>query len=229
MLFTHIAQVFRASEFDGLVNVNAQRIRFITILLTYLVWMVFVGISRGAWLEWDYNPPSQGVTNYRVWVGTNSGNYGTNYDVGNTNLFQISRLTLPRGKTNFFAVTAYNGFGESDLSEEVFTNWTSAAVSPITNVTLRVPTGKFYVERADTTAAWLSLNVVTGPTNIAFPITGLMGFYRYRPYFLSFSNPKGGATKLMVAKQPMFKRKPAQVVEVQPARIVQPNLDPSKR
>lgn len=198
--------------------------------LICLVWMVFVTLAHGAWLGWTFNPASEGVTNYRAWVGTSSGRYDTSYDVGNTNLWLIPRLTIPFGRTNFFAVTAQDIFGENELSEEVFTNWMLIATPPITSVALRVPPGKFYVERGDTTAAWASASTVTGPTNMAFPITGTIGFYRYRPYFLSFANPKGAATKLMAAKKPVFKKKPAQVVEPQPVRIIGPiNLMPPKQ
>lgn len=192
-----------------------------------LAWMV-CAVSHGAWLRWDHNPEDQGVNGYYVLAGTNSRDYVFKKDVGNINGWLIPRLYIPLGKTNYFAVTAYNSEGESELSAEVFTNWAVMALPPITNVTLRVPSGKFYVERADTAAAWLSLNVITGPTNMSFPTSGTMGFFRFRPYFVSAANPKGGATKLMAMKQPTNKRKSKPVAVSAPIDLSGVNLDPSK-
>lgn len=196
--------------------------------------MVFITLSHGAWLEWDFNPASEGVIGYYGYAGTNSRNYTLRIDVGDTNLWRFSRLTIPRAATNYFAVTASNSEGESDFSEEVFYVWPNTINAPFTNVTLRILAGKFYVEHGDTPSpsAWLVKNVVTGPTNISFPTVGTMGFFRYRPYFVSFANPKGGSAKLMAAKKPMLTAevKPVPISTPHPTPVIGPvNLDPSKR
>jgi len=59
------------------------------------------------------NDPS--VQGYRLYLGIESGHYLENGDVGNVTTY---RITVPNGFTWYFAVTAYNGAGESALSEE---------------------------------------------------------------------------------------------------------------
>lgn len=192
-----------------------------------------IGLSRGAWLEWDRNPETN-VVGYNVYTGAVSRVYGPAINMGNVTTASVSTHA---GMT-YFAVTAYDSDGlESDYSAEVFyrklSNPGGLPNHALTNVTLRVPSGKFYVERGDTTTAWAALPTVIGPTNISFPITGTMGFYRYRPYFVSFANPKGGAAKLIAVKNPMFKAtvKPRPVSPTTNAPSIDAsrvNLDPSK-
>jgi hypothetical protein len=81
----------------------------------------FSANSLGAYsltLAWDSDPSSDGVTGYRVYFGTTSGNYTSSVDVGNVTTGVISNLA--GGVTYFFVVTAYNASGlESTPSAEV--------------------------------------------------------------------------------------------------------------
>jgi hypothetical protein len=81
---------------------------------------VFAGFRT---LEWD---PSAGATGYKVHYGDLSGNYATTIDV--TNDIQTTQQGAVRYTTEedlddcttwYFAVTAYNGAGESGYSNEV--------------------------------------------------------------------------------------------------------------
>ena len=68
-------------------------------------------------LAWDANTEPD-VTGYKVYSGTTSGTYGAPIDVGNVLTYTVSGLT--DGQTYFFAVTAYDSFGnESGYSNEV--------------------------------------------------------------------------------------------------------------
>jgi hypothetical protein len=68
-------------------------------------------------LAWDANTEPD-VTGYKVYSGTTSGTYGTPVDVGNVLTRTVTGLT--DGQTYFFAVTAYDSFGnESGYSNEV--------------------------------------------------------------------------------------------------------------
>jgi hypothetical protein len=73
--------------------------------------------ARAVVLEWD--PNSEVVAGYRVYLGEASRSYGTTYNVGNQTNIEIA--PLQPGKTFYFAVTAYDTNGlESDFSQEVF-------------------------------------------------------------------------------------------------------------
>lgn len=104
-------------------------------------------------------------------------------------------------------------------------------VKQVINVPLNVPTGKFYVEKGNTLTNWFTVGTFTGPTTIWFPANQPMGFFRYRSYFTSATSPKGGATKLMAAKQPMIKSAPKKtIVETNTSSILGPiNLMPPRR
>jgi hypothetical protein len=67
-------------------------------------------------VEWQSVP---GATGYKLKYGTASGSYPNTIDVGN-NLGQLVSGLTP-GTTYYFAVTAYNGIGESSLSSEMTT------------------------------------------------------------------------------------------------------------
>ncbi len=71
--------------------------------------------DQTASLAWN---PVGNVAGYALYVGNVSGNYGTRLDVG-TNT-QITVTGLKEGKTNYFAVTAYNSARiESPVSSAV--------------------------------------------------------------------------------------------------------------
>jgi hypothetical protein len=66
-------------------------------------------------LAWD--PASDPVSGYSVWVGTTSGSYSQRFDVGNTTGFVYPSATA--GQRYCFAVSAYNSMGEGPKSTEV--------------------------------------------------------------------------------------------------------------
>ena len=69
-----------------------------------------------ATLAWDQNPESD-IAGYKIHYGTVSGNYQYDVDVGNSTSCTISGLT--EGTKYYFAATAYNAAGESELSQEI--------------------------------------------------------------------------------------------------------------
>jgi hypothetical protein len=75
-------------------------------------------------VEWD---PLPGATGYRVYYGTQSGQYTQVKDAGNRTTVTLSGLTDCRDY--FMAVKAYNAYGESaEYSNEVF-GWARPAVT----------------------------------------------------------------------------------------------------
>ena len=77
-------------------------------------------VSRAAVIAaiaWDPNTEPD-VAGYRLHCGTSSHNYSVMIDVGPQTSGQVPNLQ--RGKTYYFAVTAYNSEGtQSDFSEEI--------------------------------------------------------------------------------------------------------------
>jgi len=81
------------------------------------------------------------VTGYKVYYGTDPGNYTNNIDVGNVTQYNISGLE--EGPTYYFVARAYNDAGESENSNEVSWSWspednespTVMITSPTTNST----------------------------------------------------------------------------------------------
>ena len=67
-------------------------------------------------LAWDAETDPT-VMGYKVYYGTASRTYGTPINVGNLTTYIVQHLSL--GVTYYFAVTAYNQFGESGYSNEV--------------------------------------------------------------------------------------------------------------
>lgn len=132
----------------------------------------------GVTLEWDRNPETN-VMGYRVYVGTASRNYVTNYMTTNT-MLTITNSSLPFG-TNYFAVTAFDEIGlESDFSDEVY--WVKK---------LSKPTG-FHM--LDVVAALESAPNAAGPwgvesefARLQIPTSG-MRFYRAKLSIGSDSN-----------------------------------------
>lgn len=84
--------------------------RFLSIFLVFLLWLP----AGAAILAWD---ASSGATGYRLYYGTNSGQYAWNVNVG-TNL-TATVIGLTSGRTYFFGVTAYNSTAESAFSTEI--------------------------------------------------------------------------------------------------------------
>ena len=72
--------------------------------------------SSGAVSNWDPNTESN-MAGYKVYVGTASGVYGPAVNVGNVTTFKV--INLSKGKTYYFAITAYDTSGnESAYSNE---------------------------------------------------------------------------------------------------------------
>ncbi|MFO7889272.1 MAG: fibronectin type III domain-containing protein [bacterium] len=68
-------------------------------------------------ISWNSNTEAD-LAGYKVYYGTESGNYSKVENAGNTELYSISNLVA--GQTYYFAVTAYDESGnESDFSTEV--------------------------------------------------------------------------------------------------------------
>ena len=111
---------------------------------------------------------------YRIYMGTESGHYGSPIDVGNTTAFVIDGLN--EGETYYFSVTAYNtSLNESDLPEEyVYT--VPAARIPIAAPTRTVVPPINSTEPTPTTAPAdkspdkgrkLNFTVADGPSDIS--------------------------------------------------------------
>ena len=73
-------------------------------------------------LSWN---PSEGATGYQIYRGTSSGQYLAT-DVGNT--IETTASGLADCTTWYFAVTAYNGAGESGYSSEA-SSWPRAVLA----------------------------------------------------------------------------------------------------
>jgi len=89
-------------------------------MLRYLLMTLFlVNVLYGADITATWNANSESdLAGYKVYYGTQSGNYSQSVDVGNTT---SSTITIQDSdKTYFFAVTAYDNAGnESGFSQEV--------------------------------------------------------------------------------------------------------------
>ncbi|MEK6880637.1 MAG: hypothetical protein AABY22_13555 [Nanoarchaeota archaeon] len=111
------------------------------LVLFILFGIVLTSSPFGVYLFWDENAPTDQVIGYRLYYGTNSGQYLTSIEVGlsnrcflvitNTSTKITASLPNP-GKTNifiwnkanfptdlYFAATAYNSFGESEYSNQI--------------------------------------------------------------------------------------------------------------
>src|SRR5687767_8507370 len=85
-------------------RVNARR-RWITYSIAFLLTMTARSAAADTLtLMWDRSPDSN-VAGYLVYVGTQSGVYGTAYDVGNSTSFAYS--SAAPGQAYYFAVAAY--------------------------------------------------------------------------------------------------------------------------
>ena len=94
---------------------------FSVIVLTSLL---MLGLSGVTWaesisLEWDANTESD-LAGYKIYVGTESGVYASNTDVGD--VLENEMQNLIPGTTYFFVATAYDTSGnESGYSNEIST------------------------------------------------------------------------------------------------------------
>lgn len=97
--------------------------QLLTILI--LAWAAMVH-AQSVMLAWDASP-SPAVINYRIYFGTNTGNY---LFVTNAGLVLTQRVLLPHTGRWFFAATAMDTNGlESGFSNEV--QWEAKPRSPV--------------------------------------------------------------------------------------------------
>jgi len=98
-----------------------KRLLIILILLSALI-----SHPQKVRLAWDASP-SPDVIGYRIYFGTNAGNYTF---VTNAGLVLTQRIALPHTGRWFFAATAMDTNGlESDFSNEV--QWEAKPVAPV--------------------------------------------------------------------------------------------------
>lgn len=95
-----------------------RRVQMPKILKIVLGLLLFCGaaIAADVTLAWDASE-SEGVTGYKIHVGTQSGTYDRTEDVGLVLTYTV--MDLAYGKRFFFAATAYDATQESAYSNEV--------------------------------------------------------------------------------------------------------------
>ena len=91
----------------------------VTSLIPFLT-LFFPSIDSAAQMRLAWNPNTESdLAGYKVYYGTASRTYGSCIDVGNVNISTVPGLT--QGVTYYFAVTAYDSYGnESGYSNEVY-------------------------------------------------------------------------------------------------------------
>ena len=121
-------------------------------------------------IAWDASP-SPGITHYRIYFGTNAGNYSF---VTNVGLVRTQTVVLPHTGRWFFAATAVDANGmESPFSNQV--QWEAKPVAPVVH-------GESFVrltpviERSTNLANWRS---VEGEATW-IPATNAMEFFASR-------------------------------------------------
>jgi hypothetical protein len=155
-----------------------------------------------ATLGWNAST-SSGVSGYKLYQGTSSGNYTTSINAGNAT--QATASNLVSGTTYYFAVTAYTGTGvESAYSSEIsYTPIASTNSPPPTNstppsITLTTPAnGSTYSAAANVTMA---ASIVTNGHSIAkvqfYQGTTLLAEDLAPPYSYTWSGVAAGSYAL---------------------------------
>jgi Fibronectin type III domain len=92
---------------------------FVITCLTLFILLVLSPLDSSAQIKlaWDPPPADSNVTGYKMYYGTASRTYKGPINVGYVTTYTVQRLS--QGVTYYFAVTAYNQFGESGYSDEV--------------------------------------------------------------------------------------------------------------
>jgi hypothetical protein len=83
-------------------------------------------------LAWDASPSGAVVTNYTLFMGTNSGQYVTNWPAGTNLYFTVSNLS--RGPEYFFAVNCQGAGGLSSPFSSEATYQTLALPAAVTGL-----------------------------------------------------------------------------------------------
>ena len=96
----------------------------LTVLI--LLWAALSSAQPKVTLAWDASPSPE-VVGYRIYFGTNAGNYSFATNVG---LVLTQRVVLPHTGRWFFAATALDAHGaESPFSNQV--EWEAKPVAPV--------------------------------------------------------------------------------------------------
>ena len=120
-------------------------------------------------LAWDASPGAE-VTGYRLYYGYASQTYDGRLDVGNSTTTPVS--ALESGKTYYFAVTAYDGYGtESPFSNEI-SYFVPRADSPPPSVQITSPSTGSMVATRSTIQITASASGDTGVTAVRFYVNG---------------------------------------------------------
>src|SRR6185369_13055144 len=130
--------------------------------------------SRAVTLGWD---PTPGANGYKLYYGTSSSNYTSVVDAGASTTNRITGLQI--GTKYYFAVSAYNDFGESDPSTEIAYTVTNAppvisAPSALTanKETLQSISGVSISDDSSTGNYTLTLRANYGRVQIATSVSG---------------------------------------------------------
>lgn len=103
-----------------------RKIFFVAALIFVLLCVAY-DISHAGEIVLSWEPPTKNeddtpltdLAGYKVYYGTESGNYSHNTNVGNVTTYQVIGLTV--GVTYYFSVTAYDTSGnESAYADEKF-------------------------------------------------------------------------------------------------------------
>lgn len=91
---------------------------FIFIVTAFFLALIFATLSKAADVTLQWNP-SDGADGYKIYWGQASRSYADPVDVGNLTQHTLQNVT---DGIWYFAVTAYNKYGESKYSEEISAN-----------------------------------------------------------------------------------------------------------
>jgi hypothetical protein len=93
-----------------------MRLRFILVLL--LCSLPVFAHAATVQLQWDAPVPATGITGYKLYSGSQRGQYGAPINVGNVLTYNVTGVT--NNRSTYFAVTSIDGSGnESAFSNEV--------------------------------------------------------------------------------------------------------------
>lgn len=106
--------VFSASGFNQMIQIKHNSV----VQASVLFLLLSVSLAGAVTYVWQPNPAADGITNYVLHWGTNSGHYSASTNCGNVTNFTIPSSAFFAG-SNFVALTAQNIAGvESDFSAE---------------------------------------------------------------------------------------------------------------
>ena len=135
----------------------------VLLILSFLIFFPVPGMAATVLVSWNANT-EEDLAGYKVYYGTQSGQYGTPIDVGNTTSYQGS--VPDDGATYYVAVTAYDTSGnESDFSEE-----TSIYIS---NPDSTAPTGSIVINQGSAQTATRVVTLTLSATDAGGTVTGM--------------------------------------------------------